>query len=294
MAVDFNDQRLQAVTNEKNNALNNANNTYNSMINSTDSYYQQQVDATKDYAQKQTEIQQANTDFAIEKMEQQKDQAHKDYVKEQKGAYVDYQKQSNDYSVGAEQRASTGLSNTGYSESSKVSMYNTYQNRYATARESYSKAVLNYDNGIKEAQLQNNSALAEISYNALKTQLELSLQGFQYKNTLLQNQINTQQSIESLYQNKWQSVLDQINTENALAEQIRQYNENLALEKDRLNFQKQQAAQEQANWLKTYNAKYGSGSNDYTLTDGSVNEKKTKKDNTSLAVGGLLGGFFKK
>lgn len=289
MAVDFNDQRLQAVVNEKNNALNNANNTFNSMINSAEGYYQQQVDATKDYAQKQSEIQQANTDFAIEKIEQQKDQARKDYIKEQKGAYIDYQKQSNDYSVGAEQRASTGLLNTGYSESSKVSMYNTYQNRYATARDSYNRAVLNYDNGIKEAQLQNNSALAEISYNALKTQLELSLQGFQYKNTLLQNQLNTQQSIESLYQNKWQSVLDQINTENALAEQIRQYNETLA-------FQKQQAAQEQANWLKTYNAKYGSGSNDYTLTDGSSNVKKTKKkeNNTALAVGGLLGGLFKK
>lgn len=260
MAVDFNDQRLKAVTDEKNNALNNVNNTYNSMVNSTEQYYQQQVDASKDYAQKQAEIQQANTDFAIEKIEQEKEQAQKDYTKEQKGAYADYQKQVNDYGVNAEQMASSGLSNTGYSESSKVSMYNTYQNRYATARESYNKAVLNYDNGIKEAQLANNSALAEISYNALKTQLELSLEGFQYKNTLLQNQISTQQNIESLYQTKWQSVLDQINTENALAEQIRQYNETLA-------FQKQQAAQEQANWQKTFNAQYGSGSS-VELTDG--------------------------
>lgn len=242
MAVNFNDQRLQAVINEKNNALNNANKSYNSMINNTDQYYKQQVEASKDYAQKQSEIQQANTDFAIEKIEQEKEQAKKDYTKEQKGAYVDYQKQVNDYSVGAEQRASSGLNNTGYSESSKVSMYNTYQNRYATARDSYNKAVLNYDNGIKDAQLQNNSALAEISYNALKTQLELSLQGFQYKNTLLQNQIGTQQSIESLYQTKWQSVLDQINTENALAEQIRQFNESLALQKQQLQLERQRAS----------------------------------------------------
>lgn len=241
MAVNYNDERLQAVTNEKNNALNNLNQSYNSMISNTDSYYQQQVDATKEYAQKQSELQQANTDFAIEKIEQQKQQAQKDYTKEQKGAYTDYQKQINDYGVNAEQMASQGLNNTGYSESSKVGMFNTYQNRVASARESYNKAVLNYNNGIKEAQLQNNSALAEISYNALKTQLELSLQGFQYKNTLLQNQLNSQQSIESLYQTKWQSVLDQINTENALAEQIRQYNESLALEKQQLEFQKQQA-----------------------------------------------------
>ena len=31
-------------------------------------------------------------------------------------------------------------------ESSKVSMYNTYQNRVATARDSYNRAVLNYNN----------------------------------------------------------------------------------------------------------------------------------------------------
>ena len=92
--------------------------------------------------------------------------------------------------------ASQGLNTSGYSESSKVSMYNQYQNRVSVARDVFSRAVLNYDNSIKEAQLANNARLAEIAYNALQTELELSLQGFQYKNTLLQTQLQQQQQVK--------------------------------------------------------------------------------------------------
>lgn len=257
MNIDYNDQRFKQVESEKQSALDNANNTYNTMINNSDKYYQDQIQASKDYATKQQEIQQANTDFAIEKIEQQKEQTEKDYTKEQKGAYADYQKQTNDYGVNAEQMASSGLSNSGYSESSKVSMYNTYQNRVAIARDSFDRSILNYNNGIKDAQLQNNSALAEIAYNSLQKQLELGLQGFQYKNSLLESQLNTQQTIENTYQNKWQAVLDQMNKDREFQESVRQYNESLA-------FQKQQEANSQARW----NAQYGSSSN-YELTDGS-------------------------
>ncbi len=290
MNIDYNDQRLKQVESDKQNALNNANNMYNSMINNSDKFYNDQIQASKDYAQKQQEIQQANTDFAIEKIEQQKQQAEKDYTKEQKGAYTDYQKQINDYGVNAEQMAVQGLSNSGYSESSKVSMYNTYQNRVATARDSFNRSILNYDNGIKDAQLQNNSALAEIAYNALKSQLELGLQGFQYKNSLLESQLNAQQTIEQTYQSKWDSILDQMNKDREFAESVRQFNENLA-------FQKQQEANEQARWNKEYSAKYGSGSGSYELTDTSTDKQLTKsqkkRKNTATAVGALMAALTK-
>lgn len=290
MNIDYNDQRLKQVESDKQNALNNANNMYNSMINNSDKFYNDQIQASKDYAQKQQEIQQANTDFAIEKIEQQKQQAEKDYTKEQKGAYTDYQKQINDYGVNAEQMAVQGLSNSGYSESSRVSMYNTYQNRVATARDSFNRSILNYDNGIKDAQLQNNSALAEIAYNALKSQLELGLQGFQYKNSLLESQLNAQQTIEQTYQSKWDSILDQMNKDREFAESVRQFNVNLA-------FQKQQEANEQARWNKEYSAKYGSGSGSYELTDTSTDKQLTKsqkkRKNTATAVGALMAALTK-
>lgn len=245
MAASFDEQRVTAKSEFEDNldeALKESDTTYNNMISDSDKYYQDQIDASKDWAETQKKLQQENTDFAIEQINQQKDQAKKDYLKEQSGAYVDWQKQSDQYGANAEQIASMGLAGSGYSESSQVSMYNTYQNRVATARESYNRAVLNYDNAIKDAQLQNSSMLAEIAYQALQQQLELSLQGFQYKNTLILEKAKTKREIESEEYNKYLAVLDQINSEESLSLQERA----VALDEAQFEYQKQQDAAQAA------------------------------------------------
>lgn len=243
--INYNDKRFTQVNKDKKQALNEVEKTYGGMIGQADKYYQQQIDASKQWGETQQKLQQENTDFAIEKIEQQKEQAHKDYIKEQSGAYADWQKQSNQYGAKAEQMASQGMVGTGFSESSQVSMFNAYQNRVATARESYNNAVLNYNNAIKDAQLQNNSKLAEIAYQSLQEQLELSLQGFQYKNTLLLDKLSKRQEVDNTYYGRYQDVLSQINTENALKEQIRQHNESMA-------FQRKEAQREQERWEKEF------------------------------------------
>ena len=243
--VDYNDERFNKVETEKNNAITETKNTYDQMINNSDAQYQNLINASKEYADKQTELQNAQTEFTVEKINQQKEKAEKDYVKEQKGAYADYQKSTNAYGVNAENLASNGLNKTGYSETTRTNAYNTYQNRYMSARETYNDAILNYDNGIKEAMLANSSTLAEIAYNALKEQLELSLEGFQYKNTLTQNKLNAVNEQEDRYYTRYQDVLNQINTENQLRAEQEQF-------EAQLQWEKEQAAQEQANWEKEY------------------------------------------
>ena len=252
-SINYEDERFKQVEAGKQDALSQVTSTYDNMIGQTDKYYQDQIDAAKDWATTQQQLQQEQTDFTVEQINQQKEQAQKDYTKEQSGAYVDWQKQSNQYGAGAEQMAAQGLQGTGYSESSQVSMYNTYQNRVALARETFTKAVLNYDNAIKDAQLQNNAKLAEIAYEALRTQLELSLEGFQYKNQLLIEQTNAKREIDNEYHDRYLAVLNQMNTENALAEEVRQYNENLALERERLAEQIRQYEQSYALQLQQYN-----------------------------------------
>ena len=285
--VNYNDKRFAKVEADKQTAVNNANKTYDNMINQTDAKYNELIGATKDYATTQQQIQQDNTDFAIEKIEQQKDKAERDYTKEQTGAYVDYQKATDQYGATAEKLAQNGMSGTGYAETSKINAFTTYQNRYAVARESYNQAILNYDNSIKEAQLANNAQLAEIAFNSLKTQLEYALQGFQYKNELLQTKLNTQIQLDSEYNNRYQQVLSQINTENSLAEQIRQFNANLS-------FQKQQAAQEQANWEKQYNASRGStklSGGSSSKSSSSSSKKSSSSDSAKLSDGSNSGGW---
>jgi hypothetical protein len=238
--INYNDERFTKVESDKTAALSDLEKTYAGMIESSDKYYQAQIDASKQWADKQTQLQNEKTDFAIEKIEQQKDQTKKDYIKEQSGAYVDWQKQSNQYGANSEKIAAGGLQNTGFAESSQVSMYNTYQNRVATARESYNQAVVNYNNSITEARLQNNSILAEIAYEALQQQLELSLQGFQYKNQLILEKTNKKTELDNIYYQRYQDVLKQINTENAMAEEVRQYNATLALQQAQLAEQQRQ------------------------------------------------------
>lgn len=244
--IDYSDPRFGKVESDKSQALTELEQVYSGMIGSSDKYFNEQIEASKQWADKQQQIQQENTDFTIEQIEQEKEQAHKDYLKEQSGAYVDWQKQSGKYGVEAEKTAAAGLWGTGYSESSQVSMYNTYQNRVATARESYNKAVLNYNNAIKEAQLANNAALAELAYKALQEQLELSLQGFQYKNQLIIDQANKKVELDNMYYNRYLDVLEQINTENAMEEEIRQYNETMAWNTEQAELDREHQSSEAA------------------------------------------------
>lgn len=229
-SVDPNDERFAQATDPVDQSKAEYNQLMDGMVEGADSFYNSLKENAQQWADKQSELQQERTDFTIEQIEQEKEQANKDYLKEQSGAYADWQKQSNQYGAAAEKMAAAGLTGTGYSESSKVSMYNTYQNRVATARESYNKAVLNYNNAIKDAQLQNNAALAEIAYNALQQQLELSLQGFQYKNQLILEQANKNIEFDNTKWNRWQQIYDNIMEENKLAENVRQFESNQAFQ----------------------------------------------------------------
>lgn len=276
--ANYNDERLVAVEQQKNEMMEKVNSTYDSMINNSDKYYQAQVDATKQWEEKQSQLQQERTDFTIEQIEQQKEQAHTDYTKEQSASYVDWQKQSNQYGANAEAMASAGVTNSGYSESSQVNMYNTYQNRVATARDVYNRAVLNYNNSIKDAQLQNNSILAEIAFNSLYKQLEISLAGFQYKNELIINKLNTQIAVDNNYHSRYMDVLGQINTENSLAEQVRQFNEKMNFERQQYNDALALQSQKKTKSIS------GSGDNEVV----NLNDDPKNTESTGYKVGNVI------
>ena len=238
-SVNKNDETLQEYKNTKNTLVNEAQANYNTVSSGAQEKYNELINATKDYGEKQAEITQNQTNQTIKEINQKKDQTEQDYIKEQKAGYVDYAKQVNDYGVNAEVQASAGLQGSGYSESSKLSAYNTYQNRYMTARETFNRAVLNYDNEIAKAQLQNSSLLAEIAFNSLQTQLQLALEGFQYQNELLNNLFNQKLNVSSTYDSLWQS---QYNT--LLGEA--QFNEQMA-------YQRERDAIADAQWQAQYN-----------------------------------------
>lgn len=278
--INYEDERFKNLENEKNQQITDTTNRYDQMINNSDKFYQDQINASKEYSDKQTQIQQQQTDFAIEKINQQKEQSTKDYTREQKASYVDYMKQINPYSVDAEKLAANGLQNSGYGESSRVSMWNTYQNRYATARESYNNAILNYDNGIKEAQLANSSALAQIAYNSLQQELELSIQGFQYKNSLIQQKEASLNQVNQRFDNKYQNVLAEVTAELERQMQIDKIEQEYELELKKILQQYEESSLRHNEWMKEFDAtqKQRAEENELSWKKLKLEEEKNNRD----------------
>lgn len=252
MAVNYDDDRFQQVENEKQEQLNQYNQTYDNLMAEREDLTNQQQGLVDQWQQTQNENLDKQFQFQQDLINQQKAETEKAYEKEAKSAYTDYQKEVDRYGVSREQQVASGLGNAGYSESSKVSMYNTYQNRLATAKESMDKAYLEFDNAIREAQLTNDVTKAENALTALQQKLQISLEAFNYKDTATQNKLNWQQQINSDYYNRYQNVLNQINYENERAEAIRQYNEQMKFQQEQLEYQKEQDRIAQQQWEKEY------------------------------------------
>lgn len=217
MAVNYEDERLAQVEQERQDALDKATATYTGMMEKSQQLYKEQIDATKAWEEERKQLQQEQTDFAIEQTQKQKEQAEKAYEKEQSAAYADWQKEKNAYGVNAEQMAEAGLAGSGYSESARVNMYNTYQQRVTAARDSITQAVADFDAAMQAAVLQNDVAMAEIAFQALQQRMTLSLEGFQYENQLIFALEDEKKAIDSQYDSKWEDVLAQLMAEEAAA-----------------------------------------------------------------------------
>jgi hypothetical protein len=241
--VNYDDERFKKVENEKQSELDKYNQTYDNLINERNNFTNQQQQLVDQWENTQKDIANQNLQYQKDLIEQQRNKAEKEYQNETKASYIDYQKEVDKYGVSRENVTANGLSNSGYSESSKVDMYNTYQNRLATARKSLEDAGIEFDNAIREAQMSNNETLAQNALKALQDKLNIALEGFNYKTEQENNKLNWNNTINNNYYNRYKDVESQINYENETAEKIRQYNENMA-------YQKEQQRLEQERWEK--------------------------------------------
>ena len=184
------------------------------------------------------DAQEEQTQFTIDEIERKKAEAEKDYKKEQTAAYVDWQKQSGKFGVHAEKMAAQGLENSGYSESSQVSMYNQYQARVTAAREAFVRAQSDYDAAIANARVQNSVALAQIAADAMRQRTELIVQFSLNGINLLTNMTQGQASLRQQGLSNYMTVYNQIAN---LEESRRQHDDEMKLAYDKLEQEKQLA-----------------------------------------------------
>ena len=153
---------------------------------------------------------------SLARLEKQKADQEKEATKEASGLYTNYKKQSMQYGANQEQLVAQGLGNTGYAESSKVSLYNQYQSNVTE--------VMNKNNELKaEVDLQMNEAYQNADIQKAQNNLALYTQKLQL---LSQN-----------YQLRYQKYRDAVADE--------QWERQFAM-------QQQQAERSQSNWEKEY------------------------------------------
>lgn len=179
--VNYEDERFSDVEKNRQAALTENEQLYSGMIGESDKYYQEQKDALSAWGEKQQQLQQDRTDFSVEQIEQQKRRPPRIIKKNSRELMPTGVSQSNEYGAEAEKMASSGLDRTGYSESSQVSMYNTYQSRLASARESYNQAVLSYDNAIKVRGFRTMRRLPKLPFRPYSSSLSFRFRAFSTK-----------------------------------------------------------------------------------------------------------------
>ena len=267
------DERLSVINQQKQEAINQSNNMYEGLLTDNENIYNQQLDYTNQYEQTQNEALDKQLAFQQEQIEKQKQEAQQIKETEAKKPKNDYTSFVNPYGYQAEQFASQGLANSGVSETAKLGGWNTYQNRLATANKAMQDAFTEYDTAINEARLNNDVQKAQNALTKLQMQLEYAQNYYSNKSTISQNQLSNNQALDSDYFNRYQTEYNNIQAEKEREEAIRQFNEQLALQQQQFEYQKQQDALAQQNWEKEYalaqeqaRASYGSGG--YSLSDG--------------------------
>ena len=168
-------------------------NQQNDFLNQSEQVQNQQIDE--------------NRQFTIDNIERQKGYAQKDYEKEARGAYQDYQKLVNPYGVQAENVFSSGLGNSGYSETSKLNAYNAYQNRYASARQSMDRMTDEFNNQINQAMLEANQEKAQVALTKLQTQMTNMWNQLNLDSTLAQNKVSYNQWLKEFEYQKQQDEI---------------------------------------------------------------------------------------
>lgn len=286
MNVNYEDDRFKQVENEKQSELNKYNETYNDLINERNNLTNQQQEMVDRWENTQKDIANKNLQYQKDLIEQQRKKAEQAYQNEAKASYIDYQKEVDKYGVSRENVVNNGLSNSGYSESSKVDMYNTYQNRLGTARKSMQDAGLEFDNAIRQAQLSNDETLAQNALTALQNKLNIILEGFNYRSEQENNRLNWNNTINNNYYNRYKDVESQINYENETAEKIRQYNEQMEYQKERdriadEQWQKEYALQQaQAAAQNNYYSSLSNGnSSGQDILDGNTSQSSDSNSN---------------
>lgn len=192
--------------------------------------------------EKQNELINKQTQMNVDELNRNKEKLDKEATKTTQGLYAEYQKQVNPYGVRAEQMAEQGLANSGYSESSKTSLFNTYQRNVTETLNNARDLKSDYDFKISQAMQNGSVQQAQSALELYSQRLQLLTQNYELRQN--REQFLYSQERDRVSDSQWQKTFD---------EQVRQNEIENEWKQRQFDYQKQRDEVSDSQWLKQYN-----------------------------------------
>lgn len=178
-----------------------------------DKAMQQQNTLLEQQQQKSNEIVDLGLQQTQARVDKQKAEYDTEATKAGKQLYTNYRKASNPYGATAEQLASQGLGNSGYAESTKANIYNTYQKNATSLMVETQKLKADADFEMNQAYLSADIQKAQNAMAIYQQKAQLVLQEYEMKFNREQfdfqkEQFNYQKERDAMSDQRWQQEFE--------------------------------------------------------------------------------------
>lgn len=207
-----------------------------------DSLVNQQNSLLQQQEQKQNDIIQQQTQMQVDELNREKEKLQKETDKTTQGLYANWQKQANQYGAGAEQLAQQGLGNSGYAETTRTALYNTYQKSVTDTLNNSRDLYADYNFKIQQARQNGSIQQAQSALELYSQRLQLLTQNYELRQN--REQYLYQQERDRVSDNQWQKTFDEQVRQNELENQWRQ---------QQFEYQKQRDAVADSQWQQQFN-----------------------------------------
>lgn len=225
-----------------------------------DDLMNQQNNLLNEQQKKQADLINQQTQIQTDELNHEKEKIDKDVNKTTSGLYTNWQKQANQYGVQAEQLAQQGLSNSGYSETTKTALYNTYQKNVTDTLNNARDLKSDYDFKIAQARQQGSVQQAQAAVDLYAQKLQLLTQNYELRQN--REQYLYQQERDKISDNQWQKTFDEQIRQNEIENQWKQKNYDYQIQRDKVSdsqwqqnfdYQKQRDNVSDNQWLQSFN-----------------------------------------
>ena len=241
-----------------------------------DDLMNQQNNLLNEQQKKQADLINQQTQIQTDELNHEKEKIDKDVNKTTSGLYTNWQKQANQYGVQAEQLAQQGLSNSGYSETTKTALYNTYQKNVTDTLNNARDLKSDYDFKIALARQQGSVQQAQAAVDLYAQKLQLLTQNYELRQN--REQYLYQQERDKISDNQWQKTFDEQIRQNEIENQWKQKNYDYQIQRDAVS---------DSQWQKQYELSKKAAASSKSSRSTSKSSGKSSKSSKSSSGGGL-------